>query len=476
MCFKYDIHILTGLVRESSKIGINSVSVLMRFTWIGNADAYAVMRDRRDICSRKKNMAEMYEVFRFIDQGTRCRQSMDYVEGKLLIYYLRDNPESEKAVLFEWFRQIGKNLEQYRRCRNGKGYLYLNPYSIVVTEEERLCLLDPDSPENEAVMKKMQLRAVREHFVKPVLSRKSGDRLSADLFGYGKTMQFMLAYTEPIPRLTRLEEARMMRVIDRCIGNRKKRYEDFRQILRDLPEIHGTGSWRHRRISLLLLCAAAAIPAGIAVHSAAEQKNMETAELQRAAENEKTQRGQSAGTEEVRTAGEDEMTEGVRTAGEGAVTGEVRTAGVDEAAEESHTAEEYADITSKELETLLLENTAEGNERVMAVGQELERNILRSLAAAYEREEMTGEAISAYARLVEIEERSEMIENAGIRKMKLEAGQKQYAAALLTGEGLLEKLGGSEAVQELIEEYKGIQGKGEQDAEQAENQAEEKRQ
>ena len=116
----------------------------MRFTWIGSADVYGGMRDRGTIGSRKKNMAEMYEVFRFIDQGMRCRQSLDCVEGTLLAYYLRENPEMEKAVIFEWFRQIGRNLEQYRRCRNGKGYRYLNPYSIIVTEEERICLLNPD--------------------------------------------------------------------------------------------------------------------------------------------------------------------------------------------------------------------------------------------------------------------------------------------------------------------------------------------
>ena len=63
----------------------------------------------------------MYEVFRFIDQGTRCRQSLDCVEGTLLAYYLRDNPEGEKAVLCAGFRQVGQRLEHVRRCRGGKG-------------------------------------------------------------------------------------------------------------------------------------------------------------------------------------------------------------------------------------------------------------------------------------------------------------------------------------------------------------------
>lgn len=437
---------------------------------------YAAMRDRRKFAAAKKNMAEMYEVFRFIDQGIRCRQSMDCVEGNLLIYYLRDNPETEKAVLFEWFRQIGKNLEQYRRCRNGKGYLYLNPYSIVVTEEERICLLDPDSPENETVMKKMQLRAVREHFVKPVLSRKSGDRLYADLFGYGKTMQFMLAYTNPIPRLTRMEEAKMMRIIDRCIGNRKKGYEDFRQIERELPEIRGTGTRKGRRMRLLLMCAAAMIPVGMAMYTAVKQAKMEAAEVRSAEGDKGVMAGQTSGgieeTEEIQ--GSDEAAE---TDAEKKTEGEedVRVVGENEESAKVYTAEEYADMTSRQLEVFLLENTAEGNERVIVLGQELERNTLRSLAAAYEREEMTGEAISAYARLVEIEEQRVMIESAGIRKMKLEAGLGQYTAAVLTGEELLEKLGGSEAVQDLIEECKTRQGKEEQDGEQAEDQEEAKK-
>ena len=46
-------------------------------------------------------MDEMYEVLRFIEHGTQCRQSVDCVEGSLLIYYLRDNPGVHKQMLFD---------------------------------------------------------------------------------------------------------------------------------------------------------------------------------------------------------------------------------------------------------------------------------------------------------------------------------------------------------------------------------------
>ena len=49
---------------------------------------------------------------------------------------------------------------------------------------------------------------------------------------------------------------------------------------------------------LLLLFMAAAIPVGIAVHTAVEQKNMEAAELRSAEEEEKVRRGQTTGERE----------------------------------------------------------------------------------------------------------------------------------------------------------------------------------
>ena len=72
---------------------------------------------------------------------------------------------------------------------------------------------------------------------------------------------------------------------------------------------------------------------------------------------------------------------------------------------------------------------------------------------------MDTEAAYAYGRLCEIEEQPERIEMAGIKKMKLEAGQGLYAQAVLTGEALLQKIGKSEEVEGLVEEYRAAQEK-----------------
>ena len=57
--------------------------ILMRFTWIEVVDTQRQRgrRGRRVGSKRKMNMEEMYEVLRFIEHGTQCRQSMDCVEG-----------------------------------------------------------------------------------------------------------------------------------------------------------------------------------------------------------------------------------------------------------------------------------------------------------------------------------------------------------------------------------------------------------
>ena len=119
------------------------------------------------------------------------------------------------------------------------------------------------------------------------------------------------------------------------------------------------------------------------------------------------------------------------------------------------------------LQSYLLENTAGGNEQVLLLGRELERNAVRSLAAAYERQEMTEEAVQAYGRLLEIEEGIDRIEAAAEKKMRLEAGQGQYAQAVLTGEEALLKVQESKKIRQLTEECRLLQNRQEQSGEEA---------
>ena len=211
-------------------------------------------------------MEKMYEVLRFVEKGTECQPSIDCLQGELLIYYLRDNTQLDKAVLFEWFRQIAGEIRKYQQSRRGQNYRCLTPYSIVVTEEGELLLLNPDAQENEFVMKKMQQKAVRSHFIRPTASG-SRKNCSVDLFGYGKILQFLLAYTEQIPELSRSEERRLERIIERCTGGGRRHYDKISQVIRDLPEereewnLEQKVKFRNVKLAVLLFAAGAVIAA-----------------------------------------------------------------------------------------------------------------------------------------------------------------------------------------------------------------------
>ena len=385
-------------------------------------------------------MEEMYEVLKFIEHGAQCRQSMDCEKGDLLIYYLQENRQLEKETLFEWFRQIGISADQFHRCRGGRKYRYLNPYSIVVAEDGRVYLLDLEAPENESVMKKMQQRTVRKHFVKTASGEEHGLAGDPDLFGYGRTMQFVLAYTSVVPQLTGREEKRLEKIIERCTEFPRNRYSEIRQAAADIPcASRNPGS---RGVSGRK--AAFAIAGGFAV---AALFLWQTGD-----------RGGSEGKrrEEINTSAEKTDVSGKEDPTENDSAGfsweeepqfYKGTAG-------KLSEEEYISGAGEMLKSYLLQNTEEGNAQVVLLGSSLERDTLRSLAAAYERQEMTEEAILAYGRLMEIEEGADRIEEAAEKKMSLEAGQGQYAQAVLTGEEALLRAEHSEKIRNLTEEYR----------------------
>lgn len=374
-------------------------------------------------------MEEMYEVLKFIEHGTQCRQSMDSENGELLIYYLRDSRHLEKEVLFEWFRQIGVSLDQFHRCRKGQRYRYLNPYSIVVAENGRVYLLDLEAADNEAVIKKMQNKTVRKHFVNPVYGAGSDFEGDADLFGYGRTMQFVLAYVTVVPRLSRHEEKKLSRIIGRCTEFSRKRYSDVKQAAGDIPSAGGNPLFDSAGRKVFVAAAGClSVLAAVSMFLPGEKVVSEGVSAGVSANKVNAQAGKAEEKENLPEEGGAEITD-----------------------------EEYIYRAGEILRSCLLENTAAGNEEALLLGEEMERDVVRSLAAAYERQEMTEDAVLAYGRLLEIEEGTAQIEAAAEKKMRLEAEQGQYAQAVLTGETALEKAADSEKLLRLTDEYRALQ-------------------
>ena len=171
-----------------------------------------------------------------MERKNSCHPTMDCVPGELLIYRMKEYPVMDKYTIYKWMRQLEEQLELYHRCMNNKCYRYLNPYSVLVTREEELLLLNLEDESNDFVLRNMQKRAMRSHFVKPIIHIRENTKQSIDLYSYGKTIQFILANTKVEPSLTKREEHHLSKIIEKCLGeNPKKQYEDLNQMKKDLP-------------------------------------------------------------------------------------------------------------------------------------------------------------------------------------------------------------------------------------------------
>lgn len=347
---------------------------------------------------------------------------MDCVPGELLIYRVRRYPEIEKEILFSWIKQLIIQIELYHRCRNNESYRYINPYTVLVTKNDDILLLDMDAQSNKFVLKSMQKRAMREHFVKPAVHIKENTRIALDLYGYAKTMQFILASMKVSPVLTRWEEYRLARIIEKCLSeNPKRQYEDLKQVEKELPAIRRMADGRFRRMGIAVITV---LLLGAGLYTCFGRW-----------ENGKKQEEQLQ-TENIEHIGSD--TENITQESVSEAAGPAD--GLDMAEEKVHAMEQY-----------LLRNTAKDDKEVIRQGEELHREILRFLAAAYDREQSKERALQAYRDLCVLEDQMEYLEDAYTRRIVLE--RELYPMenlAVETGKEAMERFPASE---QLAKDY-----------------------
>ena len=369
--------------------------------------------------NRKKGaglILETYEVIRFMEHGTHCRPTMDCVKGRLLIYRVKEQPEVRKEVVFRWFRELLLQIEQYQKCHNGQCYRYINPYSVLITEEEQVLLLDLEAKSNAFVMKQMQTRAMRTHFVKPIVHMRESSNLALDLYSYAKTMQFILAGTSFVPSLKRSEEIRLAAIIDKCLEETpKKQFENLQQVQRRLPVVAvkketKEGRRYGKRVMVLGILFVALLVGYFQVKSKEVEPKVQAKE---AVEESKTQAKEVVKESKAQA---EEAVEELKSQTEEAVEQE-RTS------QDQLQVEDGLDEMEKEItviEQYVLRNTSKDNEAVMEQGEVIHRNVLRYLAAAYDREEKQEEALRSYKMLCQIEEEPEFAKTAYLRCMELE--------------------------------------------------------
>ena len=156
---------------------------------------------------------ESYDVLRLIEHGQLCYISSENVQGKTLDRYLKYHPVIKKREIFLLLKEIAGQLASFHRCRGNPCYQYVNPYSIVRSEDGRIYFLDMQSEANRSKMIFMQRRDIREYFLPPDEKYYQHASKELDMYGLGKTFQYILAFVEAEPRFNRREEYRLQRII-----------------------------------------------------------------------------------------------------------------------------------------------------------------------------------------------------------------------------------------------------------------------
>lgn len=178
-----------------------------------------------------------YNVLKMVMHGNRCYISTDYVRGKPLIQWLKYHPEISKEQLLGWVRDILRDLDCFHQSQGFPAYQYVNPYSMIISEEMKIYLLDPGGKGHEELLHIMQRKMVREHFLSPDNQFYQKSDVAEDIYGFGKSLQYLIASVEVIPSWSRKEEKKLRKIISKCLNQKsKKSYKTVREISGKFPK------------------------------------------------------------------------------------------------------------------------------------------------------------------------------------------------------------------------------------------------
>ena len=226
---------------------------------------------------------ESYEVLRLIEHNQKCYISSDYVEGKSLIQWLKYHPNLTKKQLFLWIRDLADQLECIHKCRGNPCYQYVNPYSVIVTEDMTLHFLDMSVESNEKMLVQMNRRSVRENFLPPEVNYYQAASIELDIYGLGRTIQYLLSVTDPIPELTRRETVKFQKIISRCLdGHSKRAFKQMSEIQKEIPNVTEKKSkdrriWTKKRtvMAMISICVFVAAVSVRVIQKKGDEKNTE---------------------------------------------------------------------------------------------------------------------------------------------------------------------------------------------------------
>lgn len=192
---------------------------------------------------------EDYDVLRLIEHNQVCYISSECIKGKTLPQWMKYHPTVRKEELFQIISDIAGQLSQIHRCRKKPCYRYVNPYSIVVSEDGKAFFLDVNTASNAGQLRIMKRRTVREHFLPPDEPYYQRESVGLDIYGLGRTLQYLFSETDMEPPLSRKEESRFLKIISRCLDiNSKKSFQNVSEIQKLIPKYTRSKKEKQRQV------------------------------------------------------------------------------------------------------------------------------------------------------------------------------------------------------------------------------------
>lgn len=172
-----------------------------------------------------------YDIIKMVQHGKYCERIQDTVSGQQLIYWVKYHPQVEKEELWQLIRKLLLQITWFHKHGESQTYGYLTPYSVIIREDGEIYLLDTEAEESRQIMRQIQSRTVRNYFVNSEIYRQKGICEAADIYGFGKTVQYLLSQSEANPPLTKKEEYQLARMIQNCLDtDGEKGFSDFQMV------------------------------------------------------------------------------------------------------------------------------------------------------------------------------------------------------------------------------------------------------
>lgn len=178
-----------------------------------------------------------YAVMQFVEQGSYSHMVHLTVQGRSVMEYAKEEVRLDKEKVIILIQSLAIQLREYYKCEQKGAYGYVNPYAIIITEEDEVRLLDVDAEENKELCAKMQKKKIRQLFVRPEYTLSQKRRREDDLYGFGKCVQFLLETCCMKKKLSLRERVTFQKIYTKCESKEKVDATTWQQFFNRLQKL-----------------------------------------------------------------------------------------------------------------------------------------------------------------------------------------------------------------------------------------------